>query len=231
MIQPAFEAFERIYNSGAAQVVWTRMVADLETPVSAMLKIADGKPNSFLLESVEGGETRGRYSIIGLKPDIIWRTLGDKAEINRKARHDAQAFEACKDGALASLRALIEESRIELPQDLPPMAAGVFGYMGYDTVRLVEHLPNVNGGGLGLPDGIFLRPTIIAVFDSVKDEVTIVTPVRPEPGINARAAYARAGERLADVVGDFDRSLPHVDQVDHIDDLPAPVSNTPPEHY
>ncbi|MCE9651441.1 MAG: anthranilate synthase component I [Parvibaculum sp.] len=231
MILPGFEAFERTYNSGAAQVVWTRLVADLETPVSAMMKIADGKPNSFLLESVEGGEIRGRYSIIGLKPDIIWRTLGDKAEINRKARHDAKAFEPCKDGALASLRALIEESRIELPADLPPMAAGVFGYMGYDTVRLVEHLPNVNGGGLGLPDGIFLRPTIIAVFDSVKDEVTIVTPVRPEAGVSARAAYARAGERLTDVVGDFDRSLPHADQVDHIDDLPAPVSNTPPERY
>lgn len=231
MIQPAFEAFERIYNSGAAQVVWTRMVADLETPVSAMLKIADGKPNSFLLESVEGGETRGRYSIIGVKPDIIWRTLGDASEINRNARFDAHAFQPCKGGALASLRALIEESRIELPEDLPPMAAGVFGYMGYDTVRLVEHLPNVNSGGLGLPDGIFLRPTVIAVFDSVKDEVTIVTPVRPEAGVNARAAYARAGERLGDVGNDFSRSLPHIDQVGDIAELPEPKSNTSPEHY
>ncbi|HUD51764.1 anthranilate synthase component I [Parvibaculum sp.] len=231
MIQPAFADFERIYNSGAAQVVWTRLVADLETPVSAMLKIADGRPNSFLLESVEGGDTRGRYSIIGLKPDVIWRTQGDKPEINRRALVDTQAFEPSVGGALASLRALIEESRIELPDDLPPMAAGVFGYMGYDTIRLIENLPNQNPDRLGLPDGLFLRPTIIAVFDSVKDEVTIVTPVRPEPGVSARAAYARAGERLTDVVSDFDRSLPHVDQVENADDLPTPKSNTPPETY
>lgn len=231
MIEPDFETFERSYNAGEPQVVWTRLVADLETPVSAMLKIADGKPNSFLLESVEGGDTRGRYSIIGLKPDVIWRTMGDKPEINRKARSDAKAFEPVKEGALKSLRSLIEESRIDLPEDLPPMAAGVFGYMGYDTVRLVEHLPDIPGGGLGLPDGIFLRPTIIAIFDSVKDEVTVVTPVRPEAGVNARAAYARASERVSDVVSDFDRSLPHAEQMDQTAELPTPVSNTPAETY
>ena len=231
MIEPNFETFERNYNAGASQVVWTRMVADLETPVSAMLKIADGKPNSFLLESVEGGDTRGRYSIIGLKPDVIWRCFGDKPEINRNARHDTKAFAPVEGGSLAALRALIEESRIELPEGLPPMAAGVFGYMGYDTVRLVEHLPDVPAGGLGLPDGIFLRPTIIAIFDSVKDEVTIVTPVRPEAGVNVRAAYARASERVGDVVGDFDRSLPHAEQADHALDMPTPVSNTSADTY
>ncbi|MFZ3034407.1 MAG: anthranilate synthase component I [Parvibaculum sp.] len=231
MIEPDFETFERNYDAGAAQVVWTRIVADLETPVSAMLKIADGKPNSFLLESVEGGDMRGRYSIIGLKPDVIWRTMSDKPEINRKARTDTKAFEPVSGGALASLRALIEESRIDLPEDLPPMAAGVFGYMGYDTVRLVEHLPDIPGGGLGLPDGIFLRPTIIAIFDSVKDEVTIVTPVRPEADVNARAAYARAGERINDVMSDFDRSLPHAEQADQATEMPTPVSNTSADTY
>mgnify|MGYP003669503110 CR=1 FL=1 len=118
MIEPEFSHFEARYNAGEPQVLWTRMVADLETPVSAMLKIADGKANSFLLESVEGGETRGRYSIIGLKPDVIWRCMGDKAEINRNARHDAKSFVPEAGGALASLRALIESSRIDLPEDL-----------------------------------------------------------------------------------------------------------------
>ncbi len=231
MIHPGFADFERLYNSGEPQVVWTKLVADLETPVSAMLKIADGKPNSFLLESVEGGDTRGRYSIIGLKPDIIWRARGDASEINRQARVDAETFEPCAGGTLASLRALIEESRITLPEELPPMAAGVFGYMGYDMVRLMERLPDQPRDVLGLPDGLFVRPTIIAVFDAVKDEVTIVTPVRPEPGVNARAAHARAGERLTDIVNDFDRSLPHVDQIENVPDLPAPVSNTPRDVY
>ncbi len=231
MISPDFESFETVYDAGTPQVVYTRLVADLETPVSAMLKIADGKPNSFLLESVEGGDARNRYSIIGLKPDAIWRTQGDRAEINRKARFDDGAFEPCPGGALKSLRAFIEESRIDLPEELPPMAAGVFGYMSYDMVRLMEHLPDENPDALGLPDGIFIRPTIIAVFDSVKDEVTIVTPVRPEPGVSARAAHARASERLSDVVADFDRALPHLHQEVDIAALAEPKSNTPRDTY
>ncbi len=231
MIFPEYPDFERAYEAGEPQVVYTRLVADLETPVSAMLKIADGRPNSFLLESVEGGDTRGRYSIIGLKPDAIWRCLGNKAELNRQARVDTGSFEPCDKNALDALRAFIEESRIELPDELPPMAAGVFGYMGYDTVRLMENLPNENPDALGLPDGLFLRPTVIAVFDAVKDEVTVVTPVRPEAGVSARAAFARAGERLNDVVADFDRSIPHLSQDANIDDLQPPKSNTPQETY
>ncbi|MEP5263651.1 MAG: anthranilate synthase component I, partial [Nitratireductor sp.] len=103
MILPEFDSFEAAYNAGTAQVVYTRLVADLDTPVSAMLKIAEDKPNSFLLESVEGGDSRNRYSIIGLKPDAIWRTTGDAAEINRKARFDDGAFVPCAGGALKSL--------------------------------------------------------------------------------------------------------------------------------
>jgi anthranilate synthase component 1 len=230
MVLPDFPEFERNYDSGTPQIVWTRLVADLETPVSAMLKLADGRPNSFLLESVEGGATRGRYSIIGLKPDIIWRSMGDKAEINRHALVDTKKFEPA-GSTLSSLRALIEESRIPLPEDLPPMAAGVFGYMGYDMVRVMEHLPNQNKDVLCLPDGLFIRPTIIAVFDSVKDEVTIVTPVRPERGVSARAAYARAGERLNDAISDFDRSLPHMDEGAQAAEISPPKSNTPQADY
>ena len=120
--------------------MWTTLVADLETPVSAFLKIAGGRPMSFLLESVEGGAVRGRYSIIGLEPDLIWRTVGGRAEINRAARDRHGAFAPCDEAPLAALRALIAESRIELPDALPPMAAGVFGYLGYDMVRLMEEL-------------------------------------------------------------------------------------------
>jgi anthranilate synthase component 1 len=139
--EPDFDAFTAGYKAGRPQLVWTKRVADLETPISAMLKLADGKPNSFLLESVEGGAVRGRYSIIGLKPDVIWRCRGNKAEINRSARSDPHAFKPEEKSSLDSLRALIGESRIEVPLGLPPMASGVFGYMGYDMVRLVEELP------------------------------------------------------------------------------------------
>ena len=207
-IAPDFSSFEARYEAGEPQLVWTDLVADLETPVSAYLKLAHGKPMSFLLDSVEGGAFRGRYSIIGLKPDLIFRARGDQAEINRKARFEAEAFEPIKGGTLSALRGLVNECRIDLPAELPAMAAGLFGYMAYDTVRLMEDLPNPNPDPLGLPDCQFVRPTIVAIFDSVFDKVSIITPVWPEAGVSARAAYARAGERLSDTVADFDRALP-----------------------
>ena len=138
---PTLAAFAERYDAGAPQVVWTRLVADLETPVSAYLKLAADKPMSFLLESVEGGATRGRYSVIGLEPDLVWRAEGDKAFINRTPVAKPDAFRAEKLPTLASLRGLLAESQIDLPAELPPMAAGIFGYMGYDTVRLMERLP------------------------------------------------------------------------------------------
>jgi anthranilate synthase component I len=229
---PEFGAFQDAYQRGQAQVVWTTLVSDLETPVSAMLKLADGRPFSFLLESVEGGRTRGRYSLIGLKPDLIWRCRGNRAEINRHARFDADAFVAEASGALDSLRALIAESRIEIPAGLPPMAAGLFGYMAYDMVRLVERLPDHNPDRLGVPDGIFIRPTIMVVFDTILDQVTAITPVRPAPGIDARAAYNQACERLADVLTDFERSLPYRRENEAgLADLPEPEATLTRAEY
>lgn len=128
-ISPAFDAFAPLYADGKPVLVWTSLVADLETPVSAMLKLAAGRPMSFLFESVEGGERIGRYSIIGLKPDLIWRCYRDEAQLNRRAC-DSDRFETQPGGALASLRALIAECRVETPPPLPPMAAGLFGYLG-----------------------------------------------------------------------------------------------------
>ncbi|WP_291174502.1 anthranilate synthase component I [Hyphomicrobium sp.] len=197
------------YRAGAPQVVWTRLVADLETPVSVYLKLALGKPYSFLLESVEGGAARGRYSVIGLAPDVVWRAHGETAEINRAPHRNPHAFRAEAQPTLASLRALLAESRLELPSELPPMAAGVFGYMGYDTVRLIETLPEVKEDELGVPDAVLARPTVIVIFDSVKDELSIVTPVRPDKKIDAERAYKAALKRLKDAVTALDAPLPH----------------------
>ena len=231
-VEPTYESFAAGYGAGRPSVVYTRLVADLETPVSAMLKLADGKAHSFLLESVEGGAVRGRYSLIGLKPDLLWRCSGDRPEINRRFRVDEKAFQACKGGGLASLRALVEECRIELPPGLPPMTAGLFGYMGYDMVRLMEDLPTDKPPGLGLPDSVFLRPTVMAIFDNVEDLVTIVTPVWPSAEIGPQAAYNQACERLADTVADFGRNLPECREVlDSLAELPEPSSNMPPDRF
>ena len=227
-----FAAFKATYDAGRPQVAWTTLVADLETPVSAMLKLADDRPYSFLLESVEGGAVRGRYSIIGMKPDVVWRCRRDRAEINRRARYEPDAFEPVEADALASLRRLIAESAIDLPADLPPMAAGIVGYMAYDMVRLMERLADDNHDALGLPDAVFVRPTVMAIFDSVRDLVTVVTPVRPAPGCDAETAYGAARERLADVTADFERSLPYGrGRPEESVALPEPTSNTTRAEY
>ena len=208
---PDRDAFRQAYAAGRPQVVWTSLVADLETPVSAMLKLAEGRPYSFLLESVEGGAVRGRYSIIGIKPDLIWRSRGREVEINARARIDLDAFEPAPGPPLDSLRQLLARSRIDLPAELPPMAAGLFGHMTYDMVRQIEHLPDHNPDRLGLPEAVFMRPTLVAIFDNIADRVTVVTPVYPPDGADAAsgadAAYDLALERLADAEADFARGL------------------------
>jgi len=206
-IEPSAAAFAANYARGAAQVVWTTLVADLETPVSAFLKTAADKPLSFLLESVEGGAVRGRYSIIGLDPDVVWRARGATAEINRAALIDRDAFVACAEPPLAALRAFINESRFPLPDSLPPMAAGVFGYLGYDMVRLMEELAPPNPDPIGIPDAILVRPTVVIIFDSVLDTLTVVTPAHPAAGVAAEAALARAVDRLTAVVEALDQPL------------------------
>ncbi len=231
-IEPPETAFAERYGRGQAQVVWTTLVADLETPVSAFLKLGGGKPMSFLLESVEGGDTRGRHSIIGVEPDLIWRANGARAEVNPNARSKPDAFVACPEPPLQALRTLITESRIELPDSLPPMAAGVFGYLGYDMVRLMEKLPEPNPDPIGIPDAVLVRPTIVVVFDAVKDSITVVTPVRPENGVDAKTALARAVERLSRIVESLNRPLDK-SLSDH-DEGPldvTPRSNTSPAEY
>ena len=205
---PSPADFRSTYMAGRPQVVWTHLVGDLETPVSAFLKLCETRPHSFLLDSVEGGAVRGRYSFLGLKPDLIWRCFGQKAEINRDARHDADAFAPDDRPPLDSLRAVVAESRIDLPPELPPLMAGLVGYMGYDTVRLVERIPDENPDPVGVPDGVFMRPTVMVAFDNIQHRLTLATPVWPRAGVDANAAMALARERLADVAADLERSLP-----------------------
>ena len=204
-LSPSFEEFEANWAKGQNQLVYARLAADLDTPVSLMLKLAEAQPNSFMLESVTGGEVRGRYSIVGMKPDVIWECRGESARINRAARFD-EAWEDRPGHPYESLRALIAESRIEMPEGLPAAAAGLFGYLGYDTIRLVEHLPNVNPDPIGVPDAVLMRPSVVAVLDGVKGDVILCAPAFQSSGLSARAAYAQAAERVSDALRDLDRS-------------------------
>lgn len=224
-LSPEFPQFEAEWAAGRNQLVTIRLAADLDTPVSLMLKLAEAAPQSFMLESVTGGELRGRYSIVGMKPDLVWECRDGQARINRQARF-SQDFEDDTRPALDSLRALIAESRIDaMPEGVPPVAAGLFGYLGYDMIRLVEDLPDVNPDPLDLPDAMMMRPSVVAVLDGVKGEVTLCAPAWHDGTDNARAAYARAAERVMDALRSLDRQPSEPRVMGDDTQIGAPVSN------
>ncbi len=200
-------------------------VADLLTPVGAFLKLADGVANAFLLESIEGGTARGRYSVIGMAPDLIWRCRGGVAEINRHALAAPHAFSPDPLPPLDSLRALLAESRLELPAQFPPMAGGLVGYLGYDMVRQMERLPEKNADPLGLPDSVLLRPTLFAIFDNVRDEFFLVSPIRDG------TARETAEERVEAARAALARPLPLAAPPVSLPPQPAPGSNFTPAGF
>ena len=118
--EPGLDAFAKTYGEGRAQLVWMRVVDDLETPVSAYLKIGHGRPYAFLYESVEGGAWRGRYSIIALEPDLVWRSFGGRAERAEGTDIASGRFTPEAKPTLESLRDLVAECRFDLPPGLPP---------------------------------------------------------------------------------------------------------------
>jgi len=207
------------WAEGRAQVVVRRLVDDLETPVSAFLKVGHGRTHAFLLESVEGGAVNGRYSIITREPDVVWRCRDGRAELARGTGVVSGAYEAEPGEPLASLRRLIAASRLDLPDGLPPMAAGLFGVFGYDMVRLLEPLGPPNPDPLDLPDAVLTRPSLVAIFDSVKHEIVLVSAAFPDGGASAQEAYAAAVTRLDEFEADLRRPLPA---------LPAPVEAPAP---
>jgi anthranilate synthase component 1 len=213
------------------RLAWWTGVSDLETPVAAFLKLAHGQPNSFLLESIEGGSARGRYSVIGMAPDLIWRCRGGVAEINRHARSAPHAFVADARPALESLRAVVAETRLDLPLGMPPMIGGLVGYLGYDMVRLMEALPTLAADDLGLPEAILLRPTLFAVFDNVRDELTLAAPIYPADGVEHEAAWEDAQARLAEARAALDRPVPHAGPPVALPPQPEPRSNMGKEAF
>jgi anthranilate synthase component I len=185
--------------AGKPALVWRSMIADTETPVSAMLKLFERERGDFILESVEGGAVRGRYSLIGLAPDLVFRANSEAAEINRHWLTDRGAFKPLEEDSLTALRALVASCRIDVPEELPTALACLVGYFGYETVGLIEKLARPPANPLGLPDMMFVRPTLILVFDRLADRLFFVAPVWPggtvEPAIDRiEAAMAKLSQ-------------------------------------
>tara|TARA_R110001592_G_scaffold16881_5_gene71460 strand:+ start:19688 stop:21211 length:1524 start_codon:yes stop_codon:yes gene_type:complete len=231
---PDIDAFRNIYAAGKSQIVWHWMSSDLETPVSTYLKICGHSPYAFLLESVEGGATLGRYSIIGTQPDLLWRCSKGAVEVS-----DANGQWVKQDvDARESLSAIISQSSVDVtPDDLPPMCAlGMFGYIGYDMIRIVEDIPDNNPDDLGVPDSVLMRPSLLVIFDNVKNTMCFATPVYSHANnsdISAEAAYnaahGRLDKALRAVHAPLDRAL--VECKTALSGDQAPISNTPEADY
>ncbi len=195
MTESADDLARTALAEGRPALVWRSIIADTETPVSAFLKLSEPERGDFLLESVEGGAVRGRYSLIGLAPDLLFRACGQKAEINRDWTLDRGAFVPLEMDSLDALRALAQSCRIDVPEGLPPVLACLVGYFGYETVGLVEKLPRPPANPLDLPDMLFVRPTLILAFDRLSDRLFMAAPVWPDTS-NADAAIERAVEQI-----------------------------------
>jgi anthranilate synthase component 1 len=215
---------------GRPALVWRRIIADSDTPVGAARRLMVPGRGDFLLESVEGGEVRGRYSLLGLDPDLVFRASGNAAEINRDWRLDREAFVPCAGDALAELRALAATCRIDpLPEGLPPALACLVGYLGYETIGLVERLPRAPDSTLALPDMLFVRPTVILVFDGLTNALFAVAPIWQAD--DPQAAVARAGERIDAVLSRLGEAMPREGAADLPDSLPDLAPVIAPDDY
>lgn len=246
-ITPDFSSFSHQYQQGKSQVIYRQFVADLDTPVSAYLKLAETQKYSLLLESVEGGETRGRYSIIGMMPDLIWRSQAGINEICTAPDAENPEYAVCDTlNPIDSLRTLQHQSLFDLPEGLPPMASGLVGYMGYDMVEYMEDISLYSGKAdpLDVPQSIFIRPQVMAIFDSVTHLITLVVTVRPDAAqqdaqTDAKTAYDHASALIEDMMAKLqgpvrETAMPDIaskTSKDNQSPLPAVQSNTPKEQY
>lgn len=201
-IHASMRDFCETYDAGRPGLVCRKLIDDLETPVSAYLKLGRTRPFSFLFESVEGGALSGRYSILTLSPDLVWRCRGETAEIARGADIAAGRYTPEPQPTLDSLRALVAANQMDIPEGLPPMVSGLFGVFGYDMIRLMEPLGAANPDPLDLPDAVLVRPGVVCVFDNVAHEILLASAVWPDAR-SAEDAHAAAQARLDAVEADL----------------------------
>ena len=193
-----FKDFNNSFKNNSNNIIYETLVADTITPVGAMLKLKEKNDFSFLLESVEGGKTRGRFSVIGIEPDLIWRCKDKKAEINRSPLLKPNYFIKEKLSPLASLRKVLKENHMETTP-LPPMAAGMFGYFGYDMITHFEKIKINQIDDLNLHDSILIRPSIVAIFDRLKDTITISVQIRKKEWKNSLDAWDFASHKINNI--------------------------------
>jgi anthranilate synthase component 1 len=229
-MRPSRDEFHALAAEHTVVPVWTELLADLETPVAAYVKLV-GDGNGFLLESVEHGERWARYSFVGRDP-VATLVLRDGAITVDGPVPDSVPLDK---GMLAALEVLLHEYRSPVMPDLPPLQGGVMGYLGYDVVREVEHLPDVPHDDRGLPDAVMSVIGSLAAFDHWRQRVYLIESV-PVLGLDTAAldaAYDAAVARVHVAVDDLARPLPYVPVVppEAGEDLPEARSSMPSGMY
>ena len=240
-VHPEHSDATALLEKGETVLLHTELVADMETPVSIMLKLGVDQPYHCLLESVEGGNVRGRFSVIALNPDLIWTVRGEDITIEDGKGHiigreTGDVFE--------SLRRLMADSAVDIPDDLPPMSTGLFGYFGYEMIQYMENIASTNPDELGTPDACLMRPSVVVIIDRLKDSLRVVTPVRPASHDasydashdynhedHAQQAIQQAHDRLQQIVDTLNNNIPSQQKPDHHTPLPEVSTNMPKSTY
>ncbi|MFQ3595660.1 MAG: chorismate-binding protein [Sphingomonadaceae bacterium] len=214
---------------GAHRLRTLTLSADVETPVSAWLKLSEPGRGDWLLESVEGGRTRGRWSMLGLDPDLLFEVQGGRARVNRRWRSDRAAFQTLDGDPLTALRELVAGIRMDLPQGTLPATPFLAGYFGYETVGLVEQIAQPPADPLGLPGMLFVRAGLLLVFDRLKDELTLMAPVWDD-GTDLHAATRAADERLEAAAARLQQAVPPAPRLSMADTI-VPHAQVAPDRY
>jgi len=203
-IKPSLEQFTEKARQGNLVPVYQEILADMETPVSAFLKIAGQSEHAFLLESVEHGESLGRYSFLGSDPEFIFECRGKQVTITE--RGETRRIEV-ERSPLNQLREILRRYRPVADPDLPPFTGGAVGYISYDMVRDFERLPSLKPDDIGAPDAHFVLADSLVVFDHVKRKIILLTNAHVAAPRDAALAYERAAAKLAELRERLNRPL------------------------
>jgi len=226
-IEQNFADFKKNYDQNKTQIISSKLINQEETIISAYLKVAEKLENSFIFESLEDGEEKGRFSIIGLKPDKILKLKNQSISIEE---NDKEIIKS-EGNVNQIISNFISENIFEFSDKFPPIASGIFGYIGYDFVRNIEDLPNQNRDTLGLPDSILLRPSQVIVFDNKTKEISLITFSRPKKDISAEESIEIAKKNLFNLYDKLEKKEFIKTNKTNQKALEAPKSNTSKEEY
>ncbi|MEO5354822.1 MAG: anthranilate synthase component I [Magnetococcus sp. XQGC-1] len=205
MLTPDLSSFRQLAQLGNLVPVYREIMADLDTPVSAFLKVTEGATHAFLLESVQGGEKWGRYSILGMNPAALFTVRGEQVEIQINGK-PTQVSEG--KNPITLLQSFMSQYQPVHVDGLPRFHGGAVGYFGYDMIRAFEKIPDNNPHPLGTPDALFMLTDLVLIFDNLLGRLKVVANVFITPDVPLDTLYQQAMARIDTVVQQLHRAVP-----------------------